>query len=192
MSPIPVEIIKQHNDFFDYVSIEAILTITLGGLATLGGAYLGARKAGESSLKAVEKQISHAREEKESEAELKRTKYEVFLKSQLRVMNHKLKSIDFLMGLHESHNIYNVEPLEETKKDLTKIEEILSNMQNWDPDCVSIENFKLIGELRDEIHDIESSYEAVLATEEEEHEGSVTKVRAKSQKLAKKITQKHL
>lgn len=188
MNPIPVEIIQKYNSFYDFISVEAIATIFIGGLATLGGAYLGAKKAGEKSVESVQEQISYAEREKVFEDELKRQKYEVFLKSQLSIMKHKLKSIDFLMGLHENHNIYNIEPLEETRKDLTKLEEILSNIYNWNPDYISVENFKFIGEISNEIHDIEHSYEGVLATEEEEHEQSVSRVKSQSSELIKKIS----
>ncbi|MFC7060788.1 hypothetical protein [Halobacillus seohaensis] len=70
-----LRVYESYTSFFTIVSFEALLTIFAGGAATLGGAYIGAKKAGEKSVEAVNKQIEYdnkLRKREEYEHHLKR------------------------------------------------------------------------------------------------------------------------
>ncbi|MCT1577963.1 hypothetical protein M3E13_16645 [Oceanobacillus kimchii] len=172
MKSIPVEVYKNYNNFFDYVSLEALLIIVIGGLATLFGAYLGARVAGQKSVEAVLKQIEYSEKEKQRSEEIRQKKYDIYLEVHLNEILKQSKRVSFFMRLMVTHNEYNVDPEEEVERIISDLNSLMKQLYNIDPSYISLDKYKLLGKIKGYIKDIELYYKAFLATFEDEASNS--------------------
>ena len=99
-------------------------TIVLA-LGTIIGAYLGASKAGEYSVKVMLKQQRLLKEEQLKQGETSKNRYKKYL---LTNSKNVIQSIDFLIGHSESEHAGYLKSLEREIADIKKIEMIFDNL----------------------------------------------------------------
>jgi len=173
------------------VRFESLLAICIGGIATVFGAYWGARKAGERSVEAVRVQIDHSDNERRENTKVREDKYQIFLSSHLNIIYNNVNSIVYFseMILKPSNN-YNVDPVQEIEKSILRIKEVIQRLLDIDPSYISKENYVLIGNVNSKIFRIENSVRGYLASVDDEANSHLKQAISYEENL-KKYTTEH-
>lgn len=156
------------------------------------GALLGALITGSIALFIFLRDKRILKEEKEKEIELIKKQYRVFYKvktSQIIISAENIES--FLVLLVVNHQ-YNVEPIDEIKKSLTELKEYRTSLLNNNFNFVLPKLYELVKPISEYIDEMNSNFNGILATEEEEAEQFIDTLNSNTQKLIELIKEKTL
>lgn len=132
------------------------------------GAFIGALITGLIALSIFWADKRNIKKQKKNEMLLLKSKYWVFYRTKCRQMINLVENIKFYLSLIRGHNSYNIEPIDEIKKNIKELKDNRTSLLANSSDLVPIELYKLIEYISDYIDKMISNFEGTLATEEEE------------------------